>query len=62
MEQTPPKRFRMPSAWIGAIEVVNAVLLTLTGYTIGQHESWLAIGVALLYAAGKNIVERAEPL
>jgi len=56
-----PKRFRLRSEVIGAVEVFNAVCLALTGFSIAKGESLLAILIGVAYAAGKNIVEKSTP-
>ena len=42
------------------VEMLNAVMLVVTGYLIGHEGTWYAIATGACYAAGKRFVEIAK--
>lgn len=62
MEQpTTPKRYKRTSEFIGNLEVASAVVLTLSGFSLGKGETWWAIGLACCYTFLKNYIDRCVP-
>jgi hypothetical protein len=49
-----------PITLVDVVEMLNAAMLVITGYNIGNSAGWFAISTGAIYAIGKKFVELAK--